>query len=161
MRGQQSTYPLRFHQAADECEGDRIRGFRQCHQRVDVDTGARDHRDALSIHPETLDHRAVVEILHQHRGARAVQQPSQRQPHDRPRHADLGRVVDEHRAEAGHGIEANDGKAGGRERSDDGCRQRDVMGEIGLEAAVELAHLAHDSDKVARIEAAAAPGDGV
>ena len=58
-------------------------GSGKCHQRIDVDAGARDHRDALSIHPETLDHRAVVEILHQHRGARAVQQPSQRQPHDR------------------------------------------------------------------------------
>src|SRR4029077_2245088 len=64
-------------------------------------------------------------------------------------------------AEAGHGIKANDGKASGRKRSDDGCWQRDVMSEIGLHASVELAHLAQDRDKVARIEAATTPGDRV
>src|SRR5262249_61656872 len=46
-------------------------------------------------------------------------------------------------------------------RSDDGCRQRDVVGEIGPEAAVELAHLAHDPHKVARIKTATTPGDRV
>ncbi len=35
------------------------------------------------------------------------------------------------------------------------------MGEIGFDAAIELAHLAHDPREVAGIEAAAAPGDGV
>ncbi len=161
MRGQERTYPLRLDQAADEREGDRIRGFRQRHHRIRVDARARNQRDARSIDPQTLDHRAVVEILHQHRGARAIQQPSQRQPHERARHADLRRVVDEHGAEAGHRIEAHDGKASGRERSDDGCRQRDVMSEIGLHATVELAHLAHDPDKVARVKAATTPGDRV
>jgi hypothetical protein len=34
-----------------------------------------------------------------------------------------------------------------------------VVGEIGPELAVKLAHLAHDPDQVARIKAAAAPGD--
>jgi hypothetical protein len=46
--------PFDSTKAADECEGDRIRGLRQRHRRVDVDAGARDHRDALSIHPEAV-----------------------------------------------------------------------------------------------------------
>ena len=35
------------------------------------------------------------------------------------------------------------------------------MGEVRLDAAIERAHLAHDADQVARIEAAAAPGNGM
>ena len=35
------------------------------------------------------------------------------------------------------------------------------MGEIRFDVAIELAHLAHDADQIARIKAAAAPGDGM
>ena len=48
----------------------------------------------------------------------------------RARETDLDCVAGEYRAESGHRIEANDGKAGGRERSNDGGRQGNVMGEM-------------------------------
>src|SRR3984893_11835360 len=59
VRGQECTYPLRLDEATDEREGDGLCGFGQRHHRIRVDAGAGNHRDARSVHPQTLDHSAV------------------------------------------------------------------------------------------------------
>src|SRR5205823_8775092 len=110
---------------------------------------------------EPLDHRAVIEILHQHGRPRAVEQGSQYQAQDRARDASFRRVVGEQGSKASHRIEASDRQPNGCQRADDSCWQGDVMGEIGPQITIELAHLAHDPKQITRIKAAAPPSDAM
>ncbi len=163
MRGEQRAYPLRFHQAADECEGDRIRGFRRgpsarrCRRRSPGSA-----RCGSPFTPRRSITARSSRFCTSTAEREAVQQPAQRQRHDRrapcgPWPLSLMNIVPRPvmalRQTTGRPVAASDPTTV--------AGNGDVMGEIGLEAAVELAHLAHDPDKVARIEAAAAPGDGM
>ena len=74
VRGEQRADALVLDQPSRERDRDRLVGLGQRHQRVDVDAGAGNKRDALWIDAEPLDLAAIVDVLHQHRRARPIEQ---------------------------------------------------------------------------------------
>ena len=159
MGGDERAQAFAVEQPPDEAGGDRPVRLGQRLQHVDIDAGTGDEGDAIRVHAEIGQRRAVVGVLHQRGGARAIeqagQQPFQGAAGD-PR-AHLRRHEGE--APAGHRVEANKRQAGRGQRSDHGRLQRHVMHQVGRQGAIEAANLPDHGQEAERADVAASPPD--
>lgn len=111
----------------------------------------------LGVDAQRDNNRAVVDILNEHGGLRALQQQAQQQRQHRTNDARFDAFRCESITEAGKRVQADNRQPDRRQGADNGGLKRDMMDKVGIVSTIDCANFANNRQKPQWIEAAAPP----